>query len=959
MNPLPSLRSLTLVLPLLLLALAIPPAALGQPVTPGPPELVPEARARLARAAEDARLAPWQRDLMLRLARTGTVAVPDSSEADRSATQPALVSGAGDGAWVAAAIRPIARGHHSAIYDPARDRMVVFGGDDNSSAHFGDVWALSLAGTPAWTQLTPTGTPPSARTSQSAIYDPVRDRMVIFGGSDGTVLYDEVWALALAGRPAWTQLTPTGTPPSARSSHSAIYDPVRDRMVVFGGYKNNGYLNDAWALSLAGTPAWTQLAPTGTPPVTRWGHSAIYDPVRGRMVVFGGYVFGGQEVNDVWALSLADTPAWTQLTPTGTPPSGRCDHSAIYDPVRDRMVMFGGVNPFLNDVWALSLAGTPAWTQLTPAGTLVSVRSSHSAIYDPVRDRMVVFAGVYKSSPWYLGDIWSLSLAGTPTWTQLTPTGTPPSARGYHSAIYDPVRNRMVVFGGYGGSYLNDVWTLSLGDTPAWMQLTPTGALPSGRCNHSAIYDPVRDRMVVFGGGGPNSLNEVWALSLAGTPAWTQLMPAGTPPSARGAHSAIYDPVRDCMIIFGGRSVSNLNDVWTLSLADTPAWTQVTPAGTPPSERYYHSAIYDPVRDRMVIFGGYSNKAFRNEAWALSLAGSPAWTQLTPTGTLPSARDAHSAIWDPVRDRMVVFGGSTGSCLNDVPELAWDAPALASVVCPGDIVWIPGGTIAASYSITNPNGFAQNADYALTSGRDWPGFPISGSAAVGAGATVAVPIPVPVPDSAAAGRNPLSFHVTLRGVPQYAMCSHNLVGDAIVPVQLSLVSVQADPDRVRLIWYVADGSHAVATVYRRAAQEEWAALGKVSSDGAGLMVYEDRTVSRGGRYGYRIGVRDEGQEVFAGETWVEVPASAADLAVVVPNPVTAGQVTVSFAAPAGRRVRVALVDVAGREVATQQVAGTGVRQSVSLARSSGLAQGVYLVRVELDRPVVARAAVIR
>ena len=51
-----------------------------------------------------------------------------------------------------------------------------------------------------------------------------------------------------------------------------------------------------------------------------------------------------------------------------------------------------------------------------------------------------------------------------------------------------------------------------------------------------------------------------------------------------------------------------------------------------------HTAIYDPVRDRMVVFGGYDGNGNRNDVWALSLSGSPAWSELTPAGSLPSAR---------------------------------------------------------------------------------------------------------------------------------------------------------------------------------------------------------------------------------------------------------------------------------------------------------------------------------
>jgi hypothetical protein len=405
MTPQRLLRSFARLLPLFLLSLALPHSVLGQSAVPGPSEMAPAARARLAQAAEDTLLAPWQRDLMQRLARTGTTSTLDSSAADLRA--------AGTPVWTQltpSGTPPRTRGGQSAIYDPARNRMVVFGGDQgSSSSSFNDVWALSLADAPAWTQLTPSGTPPNVQGGQSAIYDSVRDRMVVFGGLSGLYYCNDVWALSLAGTPAWTKLTPLGTLPSGRWEHSAIYDPVRDRMVVFGGHDDAGYVNNVWVLWLAGTPAWTQLTPSGTPPSARSSHSAIYDPVRDRMVIFGGYVNSYSSFRDVWALSLAGTPAWTPLASSGTRPSSRYWHSSIYDPVRDRMVVFGGDEgwgSYLNDVWVLSLAGTPAWTQPTPSGTPPGVRERHSAIYDPVHDRMVVFGG---GPSWpYLNDVWAL-----------------------------------------------------------------------------------------------------------------------------------------------------------------------------------------------------------------------------------------------------------------------------------------------------------------------------------------------------------------------------------------------------------------------------------------------------------------------------------------------------------------------------------------------------------------------
>jgi hypothetical protein len=317
-----------------------------------------------------------------------------------------------------------------------------------------------------WTKITPLGTPPSPRYGHTAIYDPVRDRMVVFGGGTGgahPVSLADLNTLSLAGTPTWDELTPTG-PPTARITHSAIYDPVRDRMVVFGGFGASGRLNDTWALSLSGSPAWTKLIPNGTPPSARNLHTAIYDPVGDRMIVFGGIGDAGR-LNDVWALSLGASPTWTPIAPGGTLPKARYGHTAVYEPTSQSMIVFGGNDANSserNDLPTLSLTGTPAWTSLTPAGALPGGRDQHASALDTAHDRMLMFGGYDHAARVVLGDLWYLSLAGTPLWTRVTPQAPTPAARSGHSAIYDPVRGRVVIFGGFDGniSYFSDVWTL-------------------------------------------------------------------------------------------------------------------------------------------------------------------------------------------------------------------------------------------------------------------------------------------------------------------------------------------------------------------------------------------------------------------------------------------------------------------------------------------------------------------
>src|SRR5258705_2415731 len=177
------------------------------------------------------------------------------------------------------------------------------------------------------------------------------------------------------------------------------------------------------------------------------------------MIVVGG-LFTPEEGMDTWALSLAESPAWSPLIDGGQPPSGQQDHTAVYDSERGRMVIFGGwSNQFDNaspGTWTLSLAGDPAWSYVdilgtqTPGTTFPDGRQGHSAIYDPVRDRMIVFGGEISDGT-VLNDVWALSFGGVPAWSQLAPLGVAPSRRLTSRAIYDPGRDRMILFGGSGG----------------------------------------------------------------------------------------------------------------------------------------------------------------------------------------------------------------------------------------------------------------------------------------------------------------------------------------------------------------------------------------------------------------------------------------------------------------------------------------------------------------------------
>jgi len=279
------------------------------------------------------------------------------------------------------------------------------------------------------------------------------------------------------------------------------------------------------------------------------------------------------------------------------------------------------------------------------------------------------------------------------TWTQLSTTGGPPSARAWASAVLDPATNKMIMSSGtLLGSDFNDVWSLSTSGSPQWTQLAPAGSLPPARLGQSGVYDSTNSRIMMFGGGlAPSTTcaNDVWVLSnansVSGTPTWTQLNPTGGPPAPRIFHSAVYDPSSNGMIVFGGNDCvasggQYYNDVWVLSnangLGGSPVWTQLS-LSSGPSVRQGVAAAYDSVSNRLIVFGGWNGTVALNDVWVLSnangLGGTPAWTQLAPTnGTAIPTRDFASAVYDPASNRMTVFGGlNVGQLLNDTWTLSF------------------------------------------------------------------------------------------------------------------------------------------------------------------------------------------------------------------------------------------------------------------------------------------------
>jgi hypothetical protein len=115
------------------------------------------------------------------------------------------------------------------------------------------------------------------------------------------------------GAQTWQQVGLSGV--SGRNNSSAVYDSNSNRIVVFGGYNPQVVVAFSkfvfWIPNPATFPSTIILAaPTGTPPVGRSGHTAVYDAANDRMIIFGGTsnTLTPSCQSDTWVLSNASGP---------------------------------------------------------------------------------------------------------------------------------------------------------------------------------------------------------------------------------------------------------------------------------------------------------------------------------------------------------------------------------------------------------------------------------------------------------------------------------------------------------------------------------------------------------------------------------------------------------------------------------------------------------------------------
>jgi hypothetical protein len=167
--------------------------------------------------------------------------------------------------------------------------------------------------------------------------------------------------------------------------------------------------------------------------------------------------------------------------------------------------------------------------------------------------------------------------------------------------------------------------------------------------------------------------------SLPSNMQWQFVNTNGHHPPRGIADPALWKGPGNTMGIFGGLNEGiainvpgqNTNDYFNQTFifnATTSTWTLVHNGDGGPVARAFSCANYHEGNNKVYLFGGavytstFDSFTFYNDIWSFDLSNN-VWTQLFPTGTLPSVRGAHAC--SIVGNHMFVFSGGEFQFDND------------------------------------------------------------------------------------------------------------------------------------------------------------------------------------------------------------------------------------------------------------------------------------------------------
>lgn len=245
-------------------------------------------------------------------------------------------------------------------------------------------------------------------------------------------------------------------------------------------------------------------------------------------------------------------------------------------------------------------------------------------------------------------------------WQRVTEGGPPGRILG--AAAYDEKRNVLVLYGGRPVELekcSQETWEW---DGKGWEQKDVS---PPTACDHvRMVYDAASGESILFSGLDPseNPVNETWSWNGS---EWKLLGEEG--PESRGHFGFVYDPNHEQTLLYGGYTSAPTDEFWVWK---DGAWQEINFPG--PGTLSHFGMTYDTMANALYIFGGATSRStfssFTDKTWVLS---DGRWRELSPT-SFPAKRGSPSMGYDPIRKRIVLYGGFGAGGVDFDDTWEWD-----------------------------------------------------------------------------------------------------------------------------------------------------------------------------------------------------------------------------------------------------------------------------------------------
>ena len=334
-----------------------------------------------------------------------------------------------------------------------------------------------------WVLQYPAHQPPP-RYGPAIAADPLHDTVVLFGGCQNIQgdLYGDTW---IWNGEDWEEKHPFVNPPPRKLAKMA-FDPLRGRLVMFGGSTEQGFLFDTWEWD---GKEWLQPNPAPAPRLEGYVDvHLIWSPRLERVVLI--YVLHTPEPRtEFFEIYAWDGMEW--IWQGQTPPSHFIPDlmEASFD-ARRNCLFFGGCSIRVFTLYGLDQmliwgGGEVVFPETSPRPR---GRWEHGMCASHRTGRTMVFGGLHCDGHCWeiLDDTWVWDGAA---WHDLYVDGPPP--RRYFGFAFEGEGETALLYGGMLNDVWNDTWVLHLGGDanrdgklnvfdPLLLRLNEDGLMPPG-----------------------------------------------------------------------------------------------------------------------------------------------------------------------------------------------------------------------------------------------------------------------------------------------------------------------------------------------------------------------------------------------------------------------------------------------------------------------------------------------